>query len=340
MLSPFNAYLYQQVRAVVTGLTDEQLAYSAPAIDLRPLREVAIHAYRPVLVVACVATGKEWPPRLPQPRTADELFAQLATMHQQIEACLTGLTPEDWQRTITLPWNPSISVYEALIESIGHGLVHVGCMQGIRAFGGFPTPPEEPKPQRGQAPGKRLLILVRHSLSRVDPATAAKQWELTEEGAERCRVLARRLAPYRPTAIVSSVEPKAQETARILASELQLPWRTAENLHEHEREGMPFLDAERWQETIARFFAEPERLVFGRETALQARQRFEQALQTALAQQPAEQLIVVSHGTVLTLFAAQLLGVKPLAFWKALAMPAYLVFELPAWRCVEVAQQV
>lgn len=70
-LVSLHSYLYQNLVNVLIDLTDEQLAYSAPLIDQRHLREVALHAYRPLLAVACVACGEEWPHRAPLPATKE-----------------------------------------------------------------------------------------------------------------------------------------------------------------------------------------------------------------------------------------------------------------------------
>ena len=42
-----------------------------------------------------------------------------------------------------------------------------------------------------------------------------------------------------------------------------------------------------------------------------------------------EDLIVVSHGTVMTLFVAEATGVDPFAFWKKLEMPCAVTLSVP-----------
>jgi hypothetical protein len=48
----------------------------------------------------------------------------------------------------------------------------------------------------------------------------------------------------------------------------------------------------------------------------------------------------VSHGTVITLFAAQHAGVAALPFWKRLGMPAIVIVSLPELRLLEVIEQL
>jgi hypothetical protein len=154
-LQSFHTYLYTNLIAILTDLTDEQIAYSAPQIDTRNIRDVAIHAYRPVLAVACLIAGREWPNRPQLPENVEDLLILLQAMHTQITNLLTvDITSKMLERTISLPWNKEQDAAAALIESIGHGLLHIGNIQGIRAIGGFPTPAEEAKSPVGNLQGK------------------------------------------------------------------------------------------------------------------------------------------------------------------------------------------
>ena len=71
-----------------------------------------------------------------------------------------------------------------------------------------------------------LLILVKHALPQIEPTIPAKQWRLSEEGQHLSRVLARKLVHYELDLIFSSVEPKAMETAHIVATTLEKPMRS------------------------------------------------------------------------------------------------------------------
>lgn len=143
ILLNLNDQLYRALFSVLTPISDEQILYTAPTIDRRCIRDVAIHAYRPVLAVACVATNQPWPSRPQVPRGVDELLTLLESMHIQIEDLFEELHDDLLVRPITLPWAEQINCLEALLESLAHGLQHVGALQGMRALGGFPTAPEE-----------------------------------------------------------------------------------------------------------------------------------------------------------------------------------------------------
>lgn len=134
--------------------------------------------------------------------------------------------------------------------------------------------------------GEAKLILVRHSLPDIDYSVPAGEWRLSDEGRSRCRPLAARIEPYGPTAIISSLEAKAVETAELLGRHLKLPVRSAPGLHEHERPKVGYMQNETFAQAVATFFAQPDALTFGQETARQARERFEQALTAVLNRRP------------------------------------------------------
>jgi broad specificity phosphatase PhoE len=186
----------------------------------------------------------------------------------------------------------------------------------------------------------RHLILVKHSQPQIVPALPAAQWRLSDEGRRRSAVLAERLAPYLPAAIVASREPKAMETGYTVASILGTPFATAEGLHEHDRSNVGWSSAEEFEAAVARFFAQPSDLVFGRETADQARNRFAAAVDDAIAAHPAGNLVVVAHGTVIALLVAARAGVEPFPLWRQLGLPSFVVLSLPAMALVESVKQI
>jgi broad specificity phosphatase PhoE len=184
------------------------------------------------------------------------------------------------------------------------------------------------------------LILIRHSAVNIVPDSPASTWHLSDEGCERAILLAQRVRPYAPSRVITSVEPKAIETGEIVASQLQIPVSTGQNLHEHVREDVPFVGHEHFDAQILEFFAFPDRLVFGGETANQAYSRFKSAVDSLLREYPSETLAVVTHGTVLTLYVSRMVGGAPYGFWKHLGLPAFVVFTLPQMQLVSVVNSI
>jgi broad specificity phosphatase PhoE len=173
----------------------------------------------------------------------------------------------------------------------------------------------------------RPLVLIRHALPVVDPQQPARTWPLSDQGREAARALVERVRPLGVTRVVSSVEPKAWETGAIVAQRLGVPCSAAVGLHEHDREGAPFLSGEEFERTIAQLFARPDQLVFGQETANQARDRFVAAVEAVQAEYPDDLVAISSHGTVIALLVAQRTGVDARELALGLAMPDLVVLE-------------
>jgi len=182
---------------------------------------------------------------------------------------------------------------------------------------------------------------VRHSLPEFVTGVPASQWHLSAEGRRRCEKLAERLAAYDLAAVISSEEPKAVETGQIVAERLGIPFETAPGLHEHERGIVRDLGSqEEFQAQVARFFERPGELVLGYETADLAHIRFAAAVAAVLEQYPSDNLAIVSHGTVMTLFIARANRLDLAPFWKSLGLPAFAVLSLPDLRLLEVVENV
>ena len=183
------------------------------------------------------------------------------------------------------------------------------------------------------------LILVKHARPEVNPLVSSEQWSLGAEGRRSCVALAEAIRPHRPAEIVSSVEPKAEQTAQILSVQLGVPYRTAENLHEHDRSNVPHLDTREFISLMEVLFRDPSHLALGLETAVDALSRFEAAVD-GIVQKSAGNIAVVSHGTVIALLAQARAGREPFALWRAMAQPSFLVFELPGWKLLEERSRI
>lgn len=145
----------------------------------------------------------------------------------------------------------------------------------------------------------------------------------------RCKILADKIKLYSPEVIVSSPEPKAMETAQILCDKLGKTFEVIEGLREHDRSNVGWLDEERFEAKVSELFGRPDTLVFGNETAHQARGRFANAIATAIEKYPETSIAAVAHGTVITLLVAQHAGLSPFPLWKELDSPSFVVLPLP-----------
>ena len=167
------------------------------------------------------------------------------------------------------------------------------------------------------------LILVRHARPRIDPDIPPSKWELCPDGRIAAAELAGKLAAFAPAAIVSSTEVKARETAAILAEELKLPLELDAGLGEHKRPSASFGSEEEFQSRIAEIFAHPHVPTPGGESAEEACDR----LAATLARHTDRPLVAVTHGTVLSLYIAHLLGLDAHDLWRNLHTPDAFVFD-------------
>ena len=187
----------------------------------------------------------------------------------------------------------------------------------------------------------RQLILVRHSLPEIRADRTAAEWQLSEAGRQRCLPLAEELRSLDPAFIVTSREPKAAETGRLVAAALDLPFEEHADLHEHDRRGVPLMQSrEAFEVLVTRLFREPDLLVFGQETATEARERFTAAVRAVMERYREGNVAVVSHGTVITLYVAEVTGLDPIPFWRSLGLPALVALSWPACELQRVVRQV
>ena len=194
------------------------------------------------------------------------------------------------------------------------------------------------------------LILIRHSVSQPTPETSAHPWSLTDTGRARCEKLADYLMFYQPHIIYSSNEPKARITADLVAERLMIPSAIAPGLHETRRENVPFFDeVSEWQQALLTGFEQPHQVVFGEESFADACERFGNQIDTLIAAHPEKTIAAVTHGTVMSLYLAELImtneaeaatGFSKMdtarAFWDGWGMPGYVVLSLPEMQVVEL----
>jgi broad specificity phosphatase PhoE len=172
------------------------------------------------------------------------------------------------------------------------------------------------------------LILIKHSLPEVVENVPAREWKLSAEGRVRAWKLAEKLIEYQPEVIISSLEPKAQETAHIMADHFGLDCQEFEDLHEHDRSKSPYSSRDEFQALVQKFFERPDELVFGSETATEALQRFEKAVYSIMNLYEGKTVFVVAHGTIISLFVSKLTGCDGYALWQELGLPSFIVLDV------------
>lgn len=185
----------------------------------------------------------------------------------------------------------------------------------------------------------KLLILVRHSSPAAIPGLSPKQQPLSEEGRLRCALLASRLIRYDPGLVIAVPGRKTAETGRILADILSTPFETMENLQEHDRENQN-LSKEEDEARVARYFGEPDHLVFGLQTANQSYRSFCDAIDELAIKYPEDNLVVVAFGAVMTLVVSRANELAPMPLWKSLDLPSFVVLSWPDQKIIELVPRI
>ena len=166
----------------------------------------------------------------------------------------------------------------------------------------------------------RGVILIRHAMPQVTPGTSSTLWTLGESAREDCVLLAHALPKDVAPVIYTSPEPKAAETAAVIALRLGLQVISDARLSEVDRP--PTWD-EDYRSMVLRYLENGEQP--GWEPANSVRARFSAAVDEALAANPAGDVIVSNHGMALSLYADSVADINLPEFWAQLTFP-------DAWR--------
>lgn len=142
-LQTLDEQAWNTLRGMLTDLTDEQAQYVASAIDERSLLDVAFHSYGSTFFMAYALAGKDWPTPPAQPANLAELLTTLDSMHEQVQTLLNKLPEDALDKTYEMPWGEQWTGRFSIAGALAHHFIHIGNIQGIRAMGGFPTPPEK-----------------------------------------------------------------------------------------------------------------------------------------------------------------------------------------------------
>jgi 2,3-bisphosphoglycerate-dependent phosphoglycerate mutase len=174
------------------------------------------------------------------------------------------------------------------------------------------------------------LVLIKHAMPVLSATMPSNEWVLSDEGKEKSRRLTDYLKDYRMTNIYCSTEPKAIETASIAGDMLEKEVIIAEQIHEHERtSNRKIFPIAEFHEKMKQFFQYPDVLIFGDETASIAKQRYLKAVQSILkTEQDGNDIVIISHGTVMTLFASHYNEINQFDLWDSLGLPSIIELSL------------
>ena len=140
-----------------------------------------------------------------------------------------------------------------------------------------------------------------HPEVEIDPNVPVPLWTLSAVGRKRVHALAHAGWLSGTTEIIASGEPKAIETAEILAAALGLAVEVREAMHENDRAATGYLPPQQFEVVVNHFFAAPGASVRGWEPARAAQARIVREMEAVLERAPRGDVLVVGHGAVGTL---------------------------------------
>lgn len=153
-----------------------------------------------------------------------------------------------------------------------------------------------------------ILWLLRHAASRVDRSQPISEWGLSEDGEHQIGEIVDTGLFDDVEAIFSSEEERAYQTARRVADRLQRDVIRIAGLNEVDRDAGGFLEDGEFERTIEFTHTHLDESRHGWETASHALSRFSSAIEGIELEHAGSTILVVSHGTVLALYFAKLMG--------------------------------
>jgi len=171
-------------------------------------------------------------------------------------------------------------------------------------------------------------IFLRHAKTKKDPLKHATQWELEEDALEVLNTHIQDDVFKDVDMVITSTEPKAIATAKPIAKHSGLEITSQDSFNEIKREEDFLTD----KEFLIQKQTQLESLdtaVGGPESGRKALQRFEHGLQLLEEMHTDKTMVIVSHGTVLSLYFASLLGTLGTVFerWGQLKFCAFGVVK-------------
>lgn len=177
----------------------------------------------------------------------------------------------------------------------------------------------------------RTLYLITHAHTSADPAADARTWHLSELGGVQAQRLAEQPWWADVTHVALSSEAKTRLTVAPVLRQRPLSVVTDARFDELKRGGwLPDYAAQ-----VRRAFAAPAEAIDGWEPAAAALARFRAGIDDLAAAHPGAVVALVSHGLVLSLYRAWLLGYDRVRFndWQQLSFAAVAQVD-PAQRTV------
>ena len=184
------------------------------------------------------------------------------------------------------------------------------------------------------------LLLIRHAHPQVEPNSPPGEWNLSDEGVRGAERLTAQLTGRNIHRIFTSTEQKAIQTGEICVAHLGITCSTRRGLEEQMRTGVGYLERDVFLRGVRDLFLRPRDQVMGIETGHEAAERLDGTIRQLESELPSEgeTLACVSHGTIMSLYAAHLANTDGLELWQRLGMPATISIDLTSSEILEITE--
>ncbi len=164
------------------------------------------------------------------------------------------------------------------------------------------------------------LYFLRHAETKFDPALPIIEWSVTPEGLAKTKELASTDAFGVIEGIVHSSEKKARQTADVFAEGLNVQMYELPGLDELKREHEVTLTDEEYRARVHDVFMNMDDNLPSWESGAGALRRFESAVNKINLMFHRKNVLVVSHGIVLTTYFCKMKNFEAIAFerWSQL----------------------
>ncbi|MBT7903720.1 histidine phosphatase family protein [Candidatus Woesearchaeota archaeon] len=164
------------------------------------------------------------------------------------------------------------------------------------------------------------IIFWRHAKTLKDSSIPVSQWILTEDGVKNAQEVAETKVFDDVDIIITSTEPKAYETALPVATRLKKEIIRIPELSEINRDKGKMMSKDEYDFMKKKIFEDLDYTDHGWETCNSALNRFSTAVKKIDEQYENKRILIVAHGTVMSLFFASLQGKLDnlMSRWKGL----------------------
>ena len=175
---------------------------------------------------------------------------------------------------------------------------------------------------------KTRIIFLRHADVEKDPNLSAVLWKLSEKGKKQAEEIANLVIMNTVDVIYVSEERKTALTIKPLAKILGKKIKQLSFFNEVKR-GDKFLTKEEFETEKKRQLTNLNYHAFEGESAKEALTRFKQGVRQILEKNIGKTILIVTHGTILNIYFADLLNVFDELFerWQKTSFSAYGVVE-------------